>query len=77
MRKRNQKPEIVFESFELSQSIAACFYKLNSTLEELCMTEDNGTWVDPGGFINEESCTYAVEDYCITNGVSDRVTYMS
>lgn len=77
MKKCYQKPIIVCERFQLSQSIAACYYKLNATLEESCMTVENGNNVDAGGFISETACEYEIQDFCITNGVNDRTTFMS
>lgn len=80
MKKPYQKPEVLIESFELSQSIASCYYKLNYTSVTSCMTvaqdnEDN--YIFEGGFLDEKNCTHIIEDYCWTNGSGMHATYMS
>ena len=78
------KPELYFESFELSQNIAACDLKLNGQSHWLCKIVGHGT--DTGGafgdlereltgsFINDQACAGNVvgeaEFYCYTNGAN-------
>lgn len=78
MKKSYVKPVLTYESFQLSQSIAACYVKLNQNNPESCQT-DGGTsgFVEPGGFLNDQSCVYILEDYCITNGSGFIVTHTS
>ena len=81
MKKPYKKPEVSIESFELSQSIAACYFKLDHTTVETCQTEGqvnyNGDYIDAGGFLNEHTCEYVVEEYCWTNGSGMFATYLS
>lgn len=78
MKKSYVKPELTYESFQLSQSIAACFVKLNQENPESCQTVGgtNG-YVEPGGFLNYQSCSTIIDDYCITNGSGFIVTHTS
>lgn len=80
MKKVYKKPTIAFESFQLSQSIAACYIKLGSTTALLCETAGNTNEdgeIKPGGFTNDINCDYSLEGYCYTNGTSEYGTYMS
>lgn len=72
------KPELYFESFELSQHIAACDLKLNAkTIWDCCVDPIDHT--SPlygslegefaGGFVGDSKvCTKKCEIYCYTNG---------
>ncbi len=73
------KPELYFESFELSQHIAACDLKLNQENIWTCSVElHTGDSSSPffgdmenefvGGFVDNTSCTKKCEIYCYTNG---------
>lgn len=71
------KPELFFESFELSQHIAGC----NLTLEIAVGTcKATGTIEGiPGDswFISKEHCKTLVEAYCYTNGSMNVATINS
>ncbi len=78
------KPELYFESFELSQHIAACDLKLNSASHLVCriVGHENNTGSAfwdlelelTNSFINEDNCAGNVvgeaEFYCYTNGAN-------
>lgn len=60
------KPEIYFESFELSQHIAACGWYLNSNDASSCTAEQDGA-----GYIRFNDANQSCEgdfDYCYTGG---------
>lgn len=72
------KPELFFESFELSQHIAGC----NLTLESVDVGACKATGVIEGiygesWFISTEHCTTLVEAYCYTNGSMNVATINS
>lgn len=80
MKKTYEKPMIAFESFELSQSIAACYIKLGSTTALLCETvgnENDDGVIEPGGFTSAINCDYNLDNFCYANGSSEYGTYMS
>ena len=77
------KPELYFESFELSQHIASCDFKLvNSQYESNCEVVKTGPGTAPdefgtimGGYFtgDTQSCDKKIgfdrfEHYCYTNG---------
>lgn len=76
------KPELFFESFELSQHIAGCSLKLESgdvgaceatgSIGDVYLDGNNGSW-----FISTELCTTVVEAYCYTNGSMNVATINS
>lgn len=72
------KPELYYESFELSQHIAGCYLTIVSykTIEE-CKAEMPGT----GSYVFAGSqCTVQVtdpENYCYTNGSGTYNTFLS
>lgn len=66
------KPELFYESFELSQHIALCDYQLNLTDATNCKIitdryEDDCADV-VGGFTSKNVCDFQYEIYCYTNG---------
>lgn len=81
MKKPYQKPAVLIESFELSQSIAACYFKLNHEASDNCktvgQTNYNGDYIAEGGFLNKEVCDYELQAYCWTNGSGMFATYLS
>lgn len=80
------KPELFFESFELSQHIAGCSLQLNvgdaatcnatGWIEDL-FQEGKGTGVKSGWFIDSQICAVEVEAYCYTNGSMNIATINS
>ena len=76
--KKYVKPELFFESFELSQSIAACGIDVNLESKEACTpTLDKDFWPGEGGtplFDQGKGCTNdisIIEVYCYTYGTSE------
>ena len=75
--KKYVKPELFFESFELSQSIAACGIDVkNSTSKEECAALDEEFWPGMGGtqVFQADACTLdfnTIEVYCYTYGTSE------
>lgn len=75
------KPELYYESFELSQHIAACNLTMNSsssTDPANCSASGTigGDWSD-SWFISGPVCTIEVEGYCYTNGSMNLTTINS
>ena len=75
------KPELYFESFELSQHIAACDLKLkHDNIWNCCVEIHTGDSSSPffgsmesefvGGFVDNSNCTQKCEIYCYTNGAN-------
>ena len=66
------KPELYYESFELSQNVATCDYQLSSNDKNSCKIitdryeNDGGNWT--GGFSNTKVCDFEYEVYCYTDG---------
>lgn len=78
--KKYVKPELFFESFELSQSIAACGIDVNftSVTDANCQpTLDLVMWKEIGGtqvFYENEGCKSdisIIDVYCHTSGTSE------
>lgn len=75
--KKYVKPELFFESFELSQSIAACGIDVNLGDTNSCTPSlDPDFWegLDLTVFSAERSCDItpdAIEVYCYTYGTSE------
>lgn len=72
------KPELFFESFELSQHIAGCSLKLLEGDVGACNA--SGTIEGISGdswFISTNHCTTVVEAYCYTNGSMNVATINS
>lgn len=70
------KPELYYESFELSQHIAACGIDAKYTDETSCKPRlDPDFWgEDTNVFASVESCVMdvnTIEVYCYTSGVSE------
>lgn len=75
------KPELFFESFELSQHIAGCSLKLtqdvgacnaSGSIGDEYLDGKRGSW-----FISRPTCTAEVEAYCYTNGSMNIATINS
>lgn len=76
--KKYVKPELFFESFELSQSIAACGIDVNNyTGKEDCARLDEAYWPGLGGtqvFSAADNCKSDIKNfdvYCHTSGTSE------
>lgn len=68
--KKYVKPELIFESFELTQQIAACDYDSNNTsTDEGCsftgVNKDFG--VEMNIFLSTPTCAVVAESYCYHN----------
>ncbi len=61
------KPEIYFESFELSQNIAACDWELNNNDVSACTSDGGGYTRFSSG---NENCE-AEDVYCYTGNQAD------
>lgn len=69
------KPELYYESFELSQHIAACALQLGlSGVEECKVINDRLNGTATGGFISAPTCEFPLEDYCYSNGTGSMGT---
>ena len=71
--KKYVKPELIFESFELSQQIAACDYDSNNTAnDENCSftgyNEDFKTEMTI--FVTTDRCGIIAESFCYHNSTS-------
>ena len=72
------KPELYYESFELSQHIAGCQLRLNQNTPEECSASGTiGIIETESWFIATPVCQAEVEDYCYTNGSTNLVTINS
>lgn len=72
------KPELYYESFELSQHIAGCNLELGPTDVLNCTASGKiGIAESNSWFIAEPVCTSEVEDYCYTNGTTNLATINS
>ena len=71
MAKKYVKPELLFESFELSQQIAACEFDSGNTYADInChFTGDNPVNGEPITiFLASIACTTKAESFCYHNG---------
>lgn len=74
--KKYVKPELYFESFELSQQIAACdFLSNNTATDENCIfTGDHDFWgANTKLFISPTPCDVQPEVYCYHNDVASGI----
>lgn len=79
--KKYVKPEVYFESFQLSQHIAACGWDVESGSVETCVshgdkqdvyvTNDTLAANGPAFAQSNASCVFEPESYCYQNGASD------
>lgn len=81
--KKYVKPDLVYENFELSQSIANCSAALNHT-EDSCTLDSSeapGLFLGSGETVfTEGNCTYTkeiLEDYCYWTGGSSNNIFTS
>lgn len=71
------KPDLFFESFELSQSIAACGYDVNFASIETCetYTDESIYYETVLVFTADGNCVHDVEaDYCYMTGAQTDAT---
>lgn len=73
MAKKYVKPELLFESFELSQQIAACAFDSGNTLGDISSCKFTGNNPATGEQISiflevSTMCTTKAESYCYHNG---------
>lgn len=70
--KKYVKPELFYESFELSQQIAACAYDSHNTSSEDCVfTGDDGLMIFRSGCGGKDAAgndIFFVESFCYHNG---------
>ena len=74
------KPELYYESFELSQHISGCNLQMQNTIEAACTASgtidgigDSNAW-----FVNDiEACKSWVQDFCYTNSEGSLTTINS
>ncbi len=74
--KKYVKPELFFESYELSQNIAACGWDMvKATDPKSCKAEGDPTWGNPKilVFTEEAKCDSILESYCYENS-ADNIT---
>ena len=73
--KKYVKPELFFESYELSQNIAACGWDLNYSSPKTCTAEGDPSWGNPKilVFTEEAKCDSILESYCYENS-ADNIT---
>lgn len=74
--KKYVKPELFFESYELSQNIAACGWDMkNQNQPGDCQAEGDPSWGNPGGILvfTENKCDNVLESYCYENS-ADNIT---
>ncbi|MBR3997280.1 MAG: hypothetical protein IKI93_02930 [Clostridia bacterium] len=70
--KKYVKPELIFESFEMTQQVAACDFDHNNTLTDSgCKFDgvDSDTGFGGTVFLNKENgCTVTDQSYCYHTG---------
>ena len=71
--KKYVKPELFYESFELSQHIAGCQVQLQSTADDCTIWNSKAIgWIEgvhsDSWFVEGGACSVGVEVYCYTNG---------
>lgn len=78
--KKYVKPDLYFESFQLTQHIAACRYDMiglrdvNDCYSHGDRNQDVGGYYDPTTkFFSGGQCEITPEDYCYTNASSDEI----
>ena len=76
MMKNYVKPELFFESYELSQNIAACGWDMTIQDPATCKERAVGdpSWGNPQIIVlNEGKCETVLESYCYENS-ADNIT---
>ncbi len=74
--KKYVKPELFFESYELSQNIAACGWDMkNQNQPGDCKAEGDPAWGNPSilVFTENSKCENVLESYCYENS-ADNIT---
>lgn len=78
------KPELYYESFELSQHIAGCNLTLEQESALVCDASGDisGDYLDGSGdnkgwFLSTDICSVTVESVCYSNGSASHVTINS
>lgn len=69
--KADVKPELYYESFELSRHIAGCNVTLTTADALTCTATGYDNFGNPvdNVFSSEGVCNVILEDYCYTNGL--------
>jgi hypothetical protein len=78
--KKYEKPQIVYERYELSQNIADCTWNLNSADVNSCVGDGNDNGIDAKLFMTSNGCDFAddkLEEYCYTVATSGKVVFKS
>lgn len=74
------KPELYYESFELSQHIAGCNLQMKSTIEDACAASGtiDGIGSSDAWFVNGiANCKNWIQDFCYTNSEGSLTTINS
>lgn len=74
------KPELYYESFELSQHIAGCNLQMLNTIETACAASGTIDGIGSSGawFVNGiDACMNWVQDFCYTNSEGSLTTINS
>ncbi len=67
--KKYVKPELFFESYELSQSIAACGWDMNQGDPTTCTAAGDPSFGNPDILVfTESNCELVLDRYCYENG---------
>lgn len=67
--KKYVKPIAFFESFRLSQQIAACAWDITNLWDkENCYAKYNGDYGEAGGFLDSSVTIFTVNDACLSDG---------
>lgn len=68
------KPELFFESYELSQNIAACGWDMNQDLPGVCTAKGDPSYGNPSDvevFTENSACKVVLESYCYENSADN------
>lgn len=72
--KKYVKPELFFESYELSQNIAACGWDLKHADPKTCQAVGDPAWGNPDMVVfTKDNCETVWEGYCYENS-ADNIT---
>lgn len=70
--KKYVKPELFFESYELSQNIAACGWDMNHAQPSTCTATGDPSLGNPDVLVfTESNCDLVLERYCYENSASN------
>ena len=62
--KKYVKPELIFESFEMTQQIAACDYDSKGSFNDATCTFVGSEFPDEVIFVDKTNCSTIAESYC-------------